>query len=84
MNQILHLIEKRVSCIGDYAKGKDSGTIELLLVGNIDLEYLGRLIDKARNLVHRDIKATCIEWGEFVTNQPYTNDNALLLWSADK
>src|SRR5258708_25746613 len=42
--------------IGDYAKGKDTGTIELLLVGKVNEVYLKNLVTKARTLIHPDIK----------------------------
>jgi predicted transcriptional regulator len=45
--------------VGDYAKGIDSGTIELVLIGKeIDLEYLNFLINKTYEKVQRRIKVT--------------------------
>jgi len=42
---------------GDFAKGNDSSSIELLLVGiAIDQEYLKKLNDKASSLISRTIK----------------------------
>lgn len=73
---------KAAYIIGDYARGKDSGTIELLLVGNIDQEYLARLVEKAKTLIHRNIKTNCVGWDVFVLNAGKHQDNALLLWSS--
>jgi len=68
--------------IGDYAIGKDSGTIELLLVGKIDQEYLKKLVDKARKLINRSIKAQVISEAEFELRKTSLKQ-ALLLWVAD-
>lgn len=43
--------------LGDYAKGRDSGTIELLLIGEeINQEYLAFLIQKAEDKINRKVK----------------------------
>lgn len=64
--------------IGDYARGMDTGTIEVLLVGDIDEIYLKKLEDKARSLVHREIKTTPISTREF---QETEFQYSLLLWT---
>jgi len=64
--------------IGDYARGMDTGTIEVLLVGDIDEIYLKKLEDKARSLVHREIKTTPISTQEF---QKTEFQYSLLLWT---
>lgn len=65
--------------VGDYANGKDTGTIELVLVGNINVTYLRRLEEKAKDLLHRNIKAQIISSEEYKMKQ---NDfgKALLIW----
>jgi hypothetical protein len=48
--------------VGDYAQGVDSGTIEMILVGRgLDLDYLGFLMDKTYEKVHRKVKVTVLE-----------------------
>lgn len=66
--------------VGDYAKGKDSGTIELLLVGDIDEAYMNKLVEKAKTLIHRDIKAIRQDLNSRGTGQ---FRDALLLWRRD-
>lgn len=66
--------------IGDYARGMDTGTIEVLLVGDIDEIYLKKLEDKARSLVHREIKTRPISSLEFRETE---FQDALLLWTKD-
>jgi DeoR/GlpR family transcriptional regulator of sugar metabolism len=71
---------KAAYIIGDYAKGKDNGTIELVLVGEIDEEYLQNLVKKAKALIHRDIKTIHLKAAEF---QESNFKEALLLWTCD-
>lgn len=42
--------------VGDYARGTDSGIIDLRLVGQIDFDYLSQLIPKAEALIKRKIR----------------------------
>lgn len=68
--------------IGDYAKGKDSGTIDLLLVGTIDEAYAERLGEKAQKLIQRNIKIHVISkalWEEKKDKVAAP----LLLWALD-
>src|SRR5687767_13019079 len=51
--------------VGDYARGKDSGTIELVLVGAIDEKYLKKIVEKAKNLLHRNISIELISLQDF-------------------
>ncbi len=48
--------------IGDYAKGIDSGTIEMILIGkNIDRNYLDFLIQKTYEKVQRKVIITILD-----------------------
>ena len=51
--------------IGDYAKGKDSGIIDLLLIGKIDQEILQQLIGKTEKLINRKIRPMILTKKEF-------------------
>jgi hypothetical protein len=73
---------KAAYIIGDYAKGKDTGTIELLLVGDIDQNYLNKLVEKAKTLIHRDIKAMHMSMKEFTAAEKQFSE-CLLLWASD-
>jgi hypothetical protein len=66
--------------IGDYAKGKDTGTIELLLVGDVNEVYLKNLVTKAKTLIHRDIKTKQLTEEQFSQMQEQFK-SCLLLWS---
>ena len=71
---------KSAYIIGDYAKGKDSGTIELLLIGDINKDYLKNLVTKAKALIHRDIKAKQLTEEEFAQQQEQFK-GCLLIWN---
>jgi hypothetical protein len=66
---------------GDYAMGKDSGIIDLILVGNIDKEYLVNVVAKAEKLINRKIRFLTYETAEW-HNQQVDNSQGryLLLW----
>jgi hypothetical protein len=70
---------KAAFIIGDYAKGKDSGTIELVLVGAVNEKYLSKLVEKAKSLLHRNIKIEVITIEGFDQN-PDRFDTALMVW----
>ena len=42
--------------IGDYAKGNDSGLIDLVMVGRVNDEKLNEMIRKTEGLIHRKIR----------------------------
>jgi len=53
---------KKAIVVGDYAKGVDSGLIELVLVGkDINKEYLDFLIQKAEEKIDRKVKVKVYE-----------------------
>ncbi|MAC41838.1 MAG: transcriptional regulator [Pelagibacterales bacterium] len=46
----------QIILIGDYAKGIDSGNIEIILVGeNLNSKYINQLEDKIENLISRKV-----------------------------
>ena len=47
---------QKIILIGDYAKGIDSGLIEVLLIANdINLEYIDELEEKLKNKIGRKV-----------------------------
>jgi hypothetical protein len=81
VEQIVHKLGKveEAYLVGDYAKGLDSGTIQLLIVGEIDKVYLQKLISKAKGIIKRNIKAEVISEAEKEKNLEY-NGHYMLLW----
>ena len=70
--------------IGDYAKGIDSGLIDLVLVGQVDDEKLKEVTEKTENLIKRKIRTLVLNEDEFVKLQDRLNINhALFIWGED-
>jgi hypothetical protein len=46
--------------VGDYASGVDSGTIELVLVGNVYTEVIDDLVERVESRINRKIKYSLI------------------------
>ena len=76
---------EKVYLTGDFAKGKDSHIIDLIICGDIDKTYLLNLVDKAEEMIDRKIRYIVystketkkIDWTSF-------ESMPLLLWSDDK
>ena len=68
--------------VGDYAAGKDTGTIELVLVGRIDGDYLNKIADKAKGILHRNIQMEVMDAGSYLERKNQFR-NALLIWGSD-
>lgn len=69
---------------GDYAEGRDSGIIDLVMVGTVDAAYLQECVAKVEKLIHRKVRTLLLSEVEFEKNrinlQP---DKAILLWQAE-
>ena len=67
IEKVIHRLGN-LACIyltGDFARGKDSPVIELILVGaDIDREYLARKVVQAEELVGRKVSYIVLEPGE--------------------
>ena len=76
---------ERAYLIGDYAEGKDTGIIDLLLVGDIDSYHLNDLTKKTERYINRKIRSLVISRDEFaeflatVEHQP-----KVLIWDSFK
>jgi hypothetical protein len=74
---------KKAYITGDLARGKDAHKIHLFLIGTeIDLEYLERLINKTRALIHREIHYKLLdecEEAEFLDQNP----EAFMIWKGN-
>jgi hypothetical protein len=67
---------KKVVIIGDYARGVDSGAIEILLVGeNINTKFLDELTPKLKKAISRDIKF-------FISKSTISDKNSLVVFEA--
>jgi len=70
---------------GDYARGIDSGIIDLVIVGKVDELYLKKLIDKAENLIHRKIRSLVLSDEELKKLKDTLKiEEAIVLWEEQK
>jgi DNA-binding transcriptional ArsR family regulator len=91
MDQILDSIIARLGnleqawLIDDYAEGKDTGLIDLVLVGDIDQENLGDLVTKTERYIGRKIRILVLgteEYGDL--DSTFADRPQLLLWEKKK
>jgi hypothetical protein len=82
---ISHLGElKHAWVVGDYAKGKDTGLIDLVLVGNVDKAYLEKLIVKVEALIHRKIRVLVLSEEERpLFEKELQIDKAIILFTSE-
>ena len=76
---------ERAYLLDDYAEGKDTGIIDLLLVGNIDRYHLNDLSRKTERYINRKIRSLVLSLDEFKEFEPKlkTSPN-ILIWEAKK
>ena len=68
---------KEIILVGDYAKGIDSGKIEVFLIGNsLDMEYIAQLEEKIEDLINRKIS--------FYLANKFLSDRASIVLFKDK
>ena len=71
--------------LDDYAEGKDTGIIDLLLVGNIDQYHLNDLSRKTERYIKRKIRSLVLSREEFQEMLPNLEGRSrLLIWEAKK
>jgi predicted transcriptional regulator len=71
--------------IADYAEGKDTGIIDLLLVGNIDQHHLADLSKKTERYINRKIRVLILKATELEELLPELNKKPkVLIWESRK
>jgi hypothetical protein len=69
--------------IDDYAEGKDTGILDLLLVGNIDQYHLNDLSRKTERYIKRKIRSLVVSREEYKELLPKLKDRPrILIWEA--
>ena len=70
--------------IGDYAKGNDSGLIDLALVGKVDDIKLKEMITKTENLIKRKIRTIILDPKEIKKlNNRLDIEHAICIWEKE-
>ena len=76
---------ERAYLIDDYAEGKDTGIIDLLLVGDIDRYHLSDLSKKTERYIKRKIRSLVLSREEYQALLPDLNKRPrLLVWQAEE
>ena len=71
--------------VDDYAEGKDTGIIDLLLVGNIDQYHLNDLSRKTERYIKRKIRSLVLSRQEYKILLPELKKRPrVLVWEANK
>ena len=91
VDQVIDGIIKRLGdlqeayLIDDYAEGKDTGIIDILLVGDIDQYHLNDLSRKTERYIKRKIRSLVLNRSEFenFSHQLKSRPN-ILIWEAKK
>ena len=69
--------------IDDYAEGKDTGILDLVLVGDIDPYHLNDLSRKTERYIKRKIRPLVVNRNEYKELLPKLKDRPrLLIWQA--
>lgn len=67
---------------GDYARGVDSGIIDLVIVGEVDRSFLQHMVEKSEELIKRKIRVLVLTCQEFKQlRERLKLDKALILWN---
>jgi hypothetical protein len=76
---------ERAYLIDDYAEGKDSGIIDLVLVGDIDHYHLNDLSRKTERYIKRKIRTLVLSRDEYKEFEPKLKTCPhILIWEAEK
>jgi hypothetical protein len=72
---------ERAYLIDDYAEGKDTGIIDILLVGNIDQYHLNDLIRKTERYINRKIRSLVLSNVDYKNFLPELEKRpSVLIW----
>ena len=73
---------KKVFVLGSLAKGMDSEVVDLMIVGDVDKDYLSRLIERTQDLVSKKILCSVISETEYL-EKSHIFSESLLIWADD-
>lgn len=75
---------RKVFLVGEFAKGLDSPIIDLLIIGEVDKQYLLELAERAEEMISRKIRYLVYGEKEFEGLQRNGHyKDALMLWSSE-
>ncbi|MCG6976621.1 MAG: winged helix-turn-helix domain-containing protein [Acidiferrobacterales bacterium] len=87
MDKILDSIVERLGnlemalLLDDYAQGKDTGIVDLALVGDINKQNLNDLVEKTERYIDRKIRTLILTWPEYLALKTSLDSRPqLVLW----
>lgn len=85
VDEVLHRVgDLHMAAItGDYARGMDTGVIELALVGRIQLEFTEKLVRKAEEAIGRNIRFSVQLPDPHGAPYDFQRQHHLVLWHRD-
>ena len=73
----------RAYLIDDYAEGKDTGIVDLVLVGSINMTHLADLSKKTEHYIRRKIRSLVLSQAEFPAFEPLLRQRPhVIIWEA--
>ena len=76
---------ERAYLIDDYAEGKDTGIIDIILVGDIDMYHLNDLSRKTERYIKRKIRSLVLNRNEYKEFEPKLKACPhILIWEGNK
>lgn len=72
---------REVYLTGDFARGKNSDVIDILIVGNIDKAYLQQLVERTEQVIKKKVRHLVYSPVEFEALDLNKEEN-LLIWNA--
>ena len=76
---------ERAYLIDDYAEGKDTGIIDILLIGDIDQYHLNDLTQKTERYIKRKIRSLVLNEQEYQQLRPRLEQRPhILVWNSEQ
>ena len=82
IDKVIRLMGKpeKVFLTGDLARGKNNDVVDIIIVGDINISYLIKLIQKTEQEIKKHIRYLVYSAEEF-NHSEVDNSNSMLLWS---
>jgi DNA-binding transcriptional ArsR family regulator len=70
---------------GGYAKGQDTGIIDLVMVGDVEMLQLHKYLEKTEKLINRKVRPLILSRYEFIQHKKtLLKESHILLWNENK
>jgi len=87
VDNIIHKLGdvRRAYLTGDYAQGTDSGIVDMVLVGNVNHEYLHYLVTQAEHIIKKKIRVLVVREDELPELADRLKlDRSVVLWETEQ